>query len=208
MLGAYFFADLNLHRCIQMSSLNKFEILVDSNEKTIVLTIVSNRTILDDELSVYDESRDEVDVLILDKLVQEFNKLANGLILDYNYEILDKQNILLKVLMKPMFSKFGEVQRFVTYKINYNADKQYVTANKTNQPISLKIPSSCLHAPFQKITMTNTKEGDINTTVIHVSADELVSSYKNFDMIMSFTKMLIHKNYQHIDEYIKICKSK
>ena len=88
-----------------MASLNKFEISVDSNDKIIVLTVKSNRTILDDELSVYDDSRDEVDVLILDKLVQEFNKLANGLILDYNYEILDKKNILLKVLLKPMFSK-------------------------------------------------------------------------------------------------------
>ena len=88
-----------------MASLNNFEISVDSNDKIIVLTVKSNRTILDDELSVYDDSRDEVDVLILDKLVQEFNKLANGLILDYNYEILDKKNILLKVLLKPMFSK-------------------------------------------------------------------------------------------------------
>ena len=110
----FFYSQLS----IQMS-LNNFEILVDSNEKTIILTVKSNRTILDDELSVYDESRDEVDVLILDKLVEEFNKLANGLILDYNYEILDKKNILLKVLLKPMFSKFGETQRYLTYKINY-----------------------------------------------------------------------------------------
>jgi len=189
-------------------SLNNFEILVDSSEKTIVLTVKSNKTILDDELSVYDESRDEVDVLILDKLVQEFNKLANGLILDYNYEILDKKNILLKVLLKPMFSKFGEAQRYLTYKINYNDQTQVVVAAKTNQAISLKIPSNCEHVPFPKITMTNKKEGDINTTVITVSADDLISSYKNYDMIMTFTKMLIHKNYQHIDEYIKICKSK
>jgi len=189
-------------------SLNNFEILVDSNEKTIVLTVKSNRTILDDELSVYDESRDEVDVLILDKLVQEFNKLANGLVLDYNYEILDKKNLLLKVLLKPMFSKFGETQRYLTYKINYNDKSQVVVAAKTSQSISLKIPSSCEHVPFPKITMTNTKEGDVNTTVITVSADDLISSYKNYDMIMTFTKMLIHKNYQHIDEYIKICKGK
>ncbi len=189
-------------------ALNNFEILVDSSEKTIVLTVKSNKTILDDELSVYDESRDEVDVLILDKLVQEFNKLANGLILDYNYEILDKKNILLKVLLKPMFSKFGEAQRYLTYKINYNDQTQVVVAAKTNQSISLKIPSTCEHVPFPKITMTNTKDGLINTTVITVSADELISSYKNYDMIMTFTKMLIHKNYQHIDEYINICKGK
>ena len=181
----------------------EFETNVVTEGNKIILNVVSNRTILDDKMSIYDKN-DEVNVLIVDKLIKEFNRIGNNLIVDYNYEVIDKNTVIIKVLLKHMFSKFGETQKYLVYEISYDNDSQVVTGEKTKKKIDLKIPSSCHRAPFNTITVSNTKTNDKNTTVITVLADQLVSEFANFDMIMSFTKNLIFSNYKNIDNYIKI----
>ena len=104
------------------------------------------------------------------------------------------------------YTPFKVNNESVTYGV-LGAQKIYLISQDSQvgqKKIDLKIPSSCHRAPFNKITVTNTKTNDVNTTVITVLADQLISEFANFDMIMSFTKNLIFSNYKNIDNYIKI----
>ena len=194
----------------------QFEINVETiDDNTIIMTIQSNKTILDDKLTVFSLDNDEIDFKIVDNLVAEFNRVSNKLVSDYNYELVNKKCLVMKVVMKHMFKKFGEAQRWVNYAItcekrnpNNEMDKTIVCMNNNNKQykITLNTPIQSIQAPFNRIEITNTKiVDDVNTTVIRITTNDPVSSYKNFDMIITFTKLLIHNNYKNIENYVNIC---
>jgi hypothetical protein len=185
--------------------MDNYDANVSTSGKTVTITIQSNRTILDDEISLFSEN-DEVEITIVDKMIKEFNRISNGLIIDYNYEILDKKNITVEIFFKQCFSKFGETQRYVNYKVTYNETNKSIEAVLNKNPIGLKIPTDCDCFPFKDITITNTKVDNVNKTVITALSKKDISSYKNFNMIVDFTKKLIYNNYMNIDNYINITK--
>lgn len=186
--------------------MNVYNCGVSNGDSQIVFTIDSNRTILDDELSLYN-SKDEINVKIVNDLVKEFNRISNGLILDYDYRMIDKYNICLEILFKQVFSKFGEVQRYVNYKITYDEKTKSlsIVVNKGN--IGLNNIRNCQQFPFERIHIINTKTSEnMNQTVITAHSSSPISTYKNYKMIIDFTKRLIYDNYTNIDNYIKISK--
>jgi len=191
-------------------TLSRFETHVEVTNKTIVLTINSNETILDDKFTIFSNKteKDEgaiVNIKLIDNLVKEFNKLSKQLIVDYNYEIIDKKYIIMKVLLKHTFNKFGEKQRYINYKITYDKNTNTITCVKNSKhPISLNIPQKCEDIPFSSITITNNKVDDMNTTIITVVSEVDVKEFENFDMILTFTKSLLHSNYNNIDNYLAI----
>lgn len=187
--------------------MDNYNAIVSTSDKTVTITIESNRTILDDEISLFNDN-DEVEFTIVDKIIKEFNRISNDLIIDYNYEILDNKNITVELLFKPCFSKFGEIQRYANYKITYNEKNKSLEAFLCKNPISLKIPANCDRFPFKDITITNTKVDNVNKTVITALSKKDISTYKNFNMIIDFTKKLIYNNYLNIDNYINITKKK
>lgn len=181
---------------------------VSNEEKKITFTILSTKTILDDEISMYD-SNDEVNVKIVDKMVEEFNRLSNGLIAEYNYRVIDKKNINLEILFKHVFNKFGETRRYVNYILTYDKESNSVTANLNNGNIGLKNIQNCQHFPFDKIDIKNTKQEDgVNKTIIVAYSNNPIQGYKNYKMIIDFTKRVIYDNFLNIDNYIKISKNK
>ncbi len=178
---------------------------VSKTDKVITFTIVSDKTILDDEISMYND-KDEVDPQLIDKLVKEFNRISNGLVLDYNYKVLNgKKGVELEVLFKHVFNKFGETQKYVVYLITYDEKNKIIEAKAQTRDIGLNV-RNCQLFPFNKIVMTNTKNNDSNTTVINAYSTNDISIYKNYNMIIDFTKRLIQDNYKNIDNYIKITK--
>jgi len=191
-------------------TLTTFETHVEVTNKTIVLTINSNETILDDKFTIFSNKteKDEgaiVNIKLIDNLVKEFNKLSKQLIVDYNYEIIDKKYIIMKVLLKHTFNKFGEKQRYINYKITYDKNTNTITCVKNSKhPISLNIPQKCEDIPFSHITLTNNKVDDMNITIITVVSEVDVKEFENFDMILTFTKSLLHSNYNNIDNYLAI----
>jgi hypothetical protein len=174
-------------------------------DKVLTFVIDSSRTILDDEISLYDEN-DEVDVKIVDKMVKEFNRISNGLIVDYNYQVIDKRNIHLEILFKHVFNKFGEVQRYVNYNLKYDDKTQILEATIHKKDVGLNNVRNCQEFPFSKIQITNTKIDTMNKTVVTATANNDISSYKNHKMIIDFAKRLIYDNYVNIDNYIKLSK--
>lgn len=178
---------------------------VSKTEDVITFTIVSDKTILDDEISLYND-KDEVDPQIIDNLVKEFNRISNGLILDYNYKVLNnKKGVELEMLFKHVFNKFGETQKYVVYLITYNEKNKIIEAKAQTRDIGLSV-RNCQIFPFNKIVVTNTKQDDKNTTIINAYSTNNISTYKNYNMVIDFTKKLIHENYKNIDNYIKITK--
>ena len=194
-------------------TLSIFETHVDVNDKTIVLTINSNETILDDKFAIFSNKTENddagvVNINLIDNLVKEFNKLSKQLVVDYNYEIIDKKYIVMKVLLKHIFNKFGEKQRYINYKITYDKNTNTITCVKnTKHHIGLDIPQKCEDVPFNSITITNNKVDDMNTTIITVDSDVDIKKFENFDMILTFTKTLLHSNYNNIDNYLEIFNS-
>ena len=187
--------------------MDNYNAIVSTSDKTVTITIETNRTILDDEISLFNDN-DEVEFTIVDKIIKEFNRISNDLIIDYNYEILDKKNITVDILFKPCFSKFGEIQRYVNYKVTYNEITKSIEAVLNKNATGLKIPTNCERFPFKDITITNTKVDNVNKTVITALSKKDISTYKNFNMIIDFTKKLIYNNYLNIDNYINITKKK
>lgn len=179
---------------------------VSKADKVITFTIVSDKTILDDEISMYNE-KDEVDPQIIDKLVKEFNRISNGLILDYNYKVLNgKKGAELEILFKHVFNKFGETQKYVVYLVTYDEKNKIVELKAQTRDIGLNV-RNCQVFPFNKIHIVNTKEGENNTTVINAYSVNDISTYKNYNMVIDFTKKLIHENYKNIENYVKITKN-
>lgn len=179
---------------------------VCTKDKTLTLTIRSSRTILEDELAGVKKD-DEIDCPMVDKVIKEFNKSSNDLIVDYNFESINKNTIIICVLLKQAFKKFGEVQRYVNYKVTFDEKNKTTTFVLNKGEPSVSIPSACKHAPFNKIVITNTKTDDINVSVINVTFDDDVSTYKNYNMILDYTTGMLKKIYSSVNKYISVAKS-
>jgi hypothetical protein len=186
--------------------LETYDTDVCTNGNVLTLTIRSSRTILEDELSNVKKD-DEIDCSAVDKVIKEFNKSSNDLIVDYNFESINKNTIIICVLLKQAFKKFGEVQRYVNYKVTFDEKNKTTTfvLNK-GEPI-VTIPSGCKHAPFNKVVMTNTKADNINVSVIDVTFDDDISTYKNYNMILDYTTGMLRKIYSSVNKYISVAKN-
>lgn len=181
---------------------------VSKTERVITFTIVSDKTILDDEITMFND-KDEIDTLIIDKLVKEFNRISNGMILDYTYKVLNKNSgIELEILFKHVFNKFGETQKYITCLVTYDDKNKIVEATMQNKKSELQNIQKCQVLPFSKINIANTNNNDINTTIINAYSNNDINTYKNYNMIIDFTQKLIHENYKNIDNYVKIAKGR
>jgi hypothetical protein len=181
---------------------------VAKTDKVVTFTIVSDKTILDDEITMFND-KDEIDTLIIDKLVKEFNRISNGMIIDYNYKVLNKNSgIELEILLKHVFNKFGETQKYVTCLVTYDNKNKIVEATIQNKKSGLQNIQNCHPIPFSKITVNNTNNNDVNTTIINAYSNNDLNTYKNYNMIVDFTQKLIAENYKNIDNYVKIAKGR
>ena len=182
-----------------------YDSTVSHKDNVITFVINSNKTILDDEISLYNDD-DEINLGVVNNLVTEFNRISNGLILDYNYTVIDKQNINLEILFKHVFNKFGEVQRYINYSIVFDKDTKTLEISLKKKNIGLKNINKCQQFPFSRIQITNTKINNLNKTVITAYADNDIYTYKNHKMIIDFVRRSIYDNYLNIDNYIQISK--
>lgn len=158
--------------------------------------------IIDGDAKLFDNEKcknDEINVSLIDKMVKEINALTNGLILDYNYEIIDEHNIVCIVLFKHYFSKFGEIQRYAKFKITHSDNG--MSASLTNHDIKLKIPNGCEHIPFNKLELTNT---GVNKTTIELTSNHPIATYKNYNMFVDLSTKILNKCYSNVDRILTV----
>ena len=77
-------------------------------EREHSIIVVSN---VDETNKIMEKNKvDEKDLspVFIDNYIKKMNKLSDGLIVDYNYEIVNKETIHFIALVKHIFRKFGE----------------------------------------------------------------------------------------------------
>lgn len=177
--------------------LNHMLNIVFSAELNVVtITIASDAKLFDNEK----RKNDEINVLLIDKMVKEINALSNGLILDYNYEIIDEHNIICMVLFKHYFSKFGEIQRYAKFKITRRDNS--LSMSLTNHDMKLKIPNGCEHIPFTQLYIENARLGDANKTTINLTSNNQIATYKNYNMFVDLSTKILNKCYSNVDHIL------
>ena len=165
-------------------------------EKEHSIIVESN---VDETTKIIEKNKvDEKDIspVFIDKYIKKMNKLSDGLIVDYNYEIINKDTIHFIALVKHIFRKFGETQKYIKATITIHEDCIEITRNdKIKLSLSSKISSEVepFFVPYIKIT--NAVENTVNKTHIVFKTDEDISTYKNIDMFMIFIKNVINKIY-------------
>lgn len=181
---------------------------VSVKDKVITFTIKSNKTILDDRII----NNEDIDINIVDKIIKEFNRISNGLIVDYNYQIIDSnkktKTFNVEILFKHVFSKFGESQQYVNYILIYDIKNKLLNITLNEKIKSSINVNNCHPFPFNKIQINTIKIGETDTTTINAYSNNNINTYKNYNMILDFTKKLIYANYLNIDNYINISNKK
>lgn len=190
-------------------SLETFEVEVSTNKNKIEITILSNETILDEKLSMFsvDETSQEIDFQIVDKFVKEFNRVSQSAIENYNFELTNKKTLNVCILLKHFFKKFDEKQIYLPYKVSYNEIDKSCLLIRTTKKIDVKCPSSSIASPFSEILLKNEKtDNELNKTTISLTSDYDIESFKNYDLIMTFTKKMLLANYNNLNNYISLSK--
>jgi hypothetical protein len=139
---------------------------------------------------------EEVSPSFINDAVNKFNKLSSDLIIDYNYEIIDKDHIHFVILFKQILSKLGETQKYVKCMITLSDNKVTIVKNDKIK-LSLKIPKTAEPIFINNVEITNNvNETDgINNTTINFTTDKDKSEYKNFDLLFIFINKVLNKIY-------------
>jgi hypothetical protein len=170
-----------------------------TSELNVVTIAIDSDATLFDNVKCTD---DEIDVSLIDKMVKEINAYSNGLIIDYNYEIIDEHNIVCIVLFKHYFSKFGEIQRYAKFKTTRRDNG--LSMSLTNHDIKLKIPNGCEHIPFTQLYIENVRLGDANKTTIALTSNHPIATYKNYNMFVDLSTKILNKCYSDIDRILTV----
>ena len=147
---------------------------------------------------------DEKDItpLFINNYIEKINKMTDNIVVDYNYEIIDKTKINFIVLLKHIFKKFGEPQKYFKGTMFIHENHIEIKRNdKIKLSLSSKLSSSIelLYIHSMKVTNSIEEDGIHNATKVEFQTDDDIANYKNFDVIYLFIKKLINKIY--IDIY-------
>ena len=132
------------------------------------------------------------------KYINKFNKLSNDLILDYNYELINPDNINIIILFKHMFSKMNESQKYFKAKILINKD--FIEIHKDNKiKLNCNIPKTAEELFINYIRIENKICDNKNLTTINFHTDDNIENYKNFDLLSVYIKKTINQFMKNID---------
>jgi len=137
----------------------------------------------------------ELTPLIIKQKMKEFNTLSNNLIIDYDYEIIDRSSTLnIEIVFKHIFNKLDEEQRFFRGTCSLNDNSIEIIRND-NIKLSCKIPSNAKDIYINYIKITNEVKNDNSLTVVNFVTDDDVKNYKNFELLFVFIKKILNKVY-------------
>ena len=136
----------------------------------------------------------ELTPLFINNYIDKFNTVSENLIIDYNYEIIDKKTIHVIILMKHIFSKLQETQKYFKAVINISDNEITITRNdKIKLQLSNKLSSKIEPLYINYIKITNAIDNTNNVTTVNFITDDDISNYKNFDLLFIFVKKLLNK---------------
>ena len=142
---------------------------------------------------------DDINPSFINDAVNKFNKLSDDLIVDYNYEIIDKEHVHFFILFKQILSKLGETQKYIKCMVTILDNKVSIVKNDKIK-LSLKIPKTAELIFIDNIEITNNINDGNNNTITNFTTDKDTNEYKNFDLLYIFIKKLIIKIYNNYNK--------
>jgi hypothetical protein len=137
-------------------------------------------------------------VLLIDKYVELFNEDHDGLISDYNYEIVSEKDECYEVdviiLFKHMFRNFKETRKYAKLNIKLSP-KQVVIEQKNDITLTLEIPSKAEVLPITKL-VADYKMNENNNCETTIVFETMAPSteYANFGMAIKLFEMYLTKD--------------
>ena len=176
------------------------EVSLQTLEKTTTIQIVSPMT-ESINTAMKNKKKYEDDPSIIETTVKNINKINDGLVEDYDYEVIDEKNIIVTIVFKHLMKKLGETQKFWHGKVVIG--ENIATLTTINKKPSLKISSKVELIPIVSITITtNLDDPSLIKSEIIMNTLENETEYKNFNMCMMLIKNSLTKVYSELDLFI------
>lgn len=175
-----------------MENNNKIEIKENFLLKEHSIIISSNVNVSNNIIEKNKLDQEKLNPSSIAKFINKFNKLSNNLILDYNYELINPENINIVILFKHMFSKMNESQKYFKAKVLINND--FIEIHKDNKiKLNCNIPKTTEELFINYIRIENKVCDNKNLTTINFHTDDNIENYKNFDLLSVYIKKIINQ---------------
>ena len=179
---------------------NKIEIKENFSlkEHSIIVStdlVVSNNCIKQNKLD-----EENLNPSSIKKYITKFNKVSNNLILDYNYEIINPENIHVVILFKHILSKMNEPQKYLRAKVTIDKESEIIHIHKDNKiKLNLSIPKTAEELFINYIKIENKVCDNKNVTTVNFHTDDNIENYKNFELLSVYLKKIINQIMKSID---------
>ena len=138
----------------------------------------------------FDKSKNNLQVV--DEFIEQFNADNDGIIKEYNYEIVNDTEFNAVILFKHMFRNFKETQKFAKVNVKRNNETLRITYDKRIK-LDLEIPSKADLLPIESVSVDAVDENDICHITIQFVTVEPKDNYPNFIMAKSLMEMNMAK---------------
>jgi hypothetical protein len=134
------------------------------------------------------------------KYISKFNKSSNDLILDYNYEVINPENINIIILFKHILSKMNESQKYFKAKLSINKENEVIEMYKDSKiKLDLNIPKTAEELFINYIKIENKVCENKNVTTINFHTDDNIENYKNFELLSVYIKNTLNQIMKNFD---------
>jgi hypothetical protein len=134
----------------------------------------------------FDKSKNNLQ--IVDEFIEQFNADNDGIIKEYNYEIVNDTEFNAVILFKHMFRNFKESQKYTKVNVKRNNESLRITYDKRIK-LDLEIPSKAELLPISSVSIDAVDENDICHITIQFVTLDTKDSYPNFIMAKSLIEM-------------------
>ena len=134
----------------------------------------------------------------VEQKVNEFNDVSKDLVVDYHYTRVDKNTLTVQILLKPLFTKLGETQKYAHFCISRESDDVFYCERIPTKPLDINIPTGVESIPVRSIRATKLDVDATPCIQVNVTLLAQASTYKNVNVIVGFVKKLTQTLYEHV----------
>jgi hypothetical protein len=138
----------------------------------------------------FDKSKSNL--LVVDEFIEQFNADNEGIIKEYNYEIVNDTEFNAVILFKHIFRNFKETQKYAKVNVKRNNNSVKITCDKRIK-LDLAIPSKAELLPISSVSVDAVDDNDVCHITIQFITIEPKDNYPNFIMAQSLMEMNMAK---------------
>jgi hypothetical protein len=170
--------------------MNTISFVSDETGKVHIIKFDASQATKHKLIKQLDKSKNNL--LVVDEFVEQFNADNEGIIKEYNYEIVNDVEFNAVVLFKHMFRNFKETQKYTMVNVKRNNDSIKITYDKRIK-LDLGIPSKADLLPISSVSIEAVDDNDVCHITIQIVTLDTKDSYPNFIMAQSLMEMNMAK---------------